>query len=573
MYNGVAGTTQEQSPPQSAGSKRFFSDLHPEATFLSRSDPGGEHDHRPNDDIGVWVDKREWEALLRHKDVATAENGSGITAAVTTGSRTDQKPHSTAVRPLLDVYFRKINPILPLLDEPEFRHQYEDGVVPAPLVHALCLVAAKDAEAERHLRLCQSPSALPPREFCSGLHACVMGALRAPVRYDKVTLIKILALASMHNEGADVEEEASMLLSQALHHAQTLGIHLGQHSSSPADLAMKRLFWSLYALDRLNSTMNGRPIIMSDIDIAIEPFAPGESGFPAFEAWLRITDVLNKIIAFYRPHVSTDVTGWEDRYPGLEEILDEVGGWQLEPSVHATIHLFYLSVAILSHRSRGIKQIPRSTHSNVRQRLCASEVVRLMESTHGRDLHALHFIPYAVSLALSVAYQHLRQSQFQHQQEDACQALRECSAILQALRRTWSSADTMAALAKKVLDELDRAPSLATFRVQRASQLGNDPSNMESRVQSPCMPAINGDRTGLKEALPNAVSGTADNTEHTPVPAAVVVNPQPLNVGINLFDGMDDIFGTYLDPNYPNVDDMSFVDELQPFDWNEVGQQ
>jgi len=370
-------------------------------------------------------------------------------------------------------------------------------------------------------------------------------------------------------------------LSQAMHHAQTLGIHLGQQSSTPSDtdLSMKRLFWCLYALDRANSSMNGRPIIMSDVDIAIEPFAPGESGFPAFEAWLRITDVLNNIIALYRPRVSTDVTGWEDHYPGLEEILDNAHAWDLPQSIHATLHLFYLSTAVLSHRSRGIKQISRGTHSSIRQRLCAGEIISLLESSYGQQLHGVPFVPYSVSLALSVAYQHLRQSQFQHQQEDAHQMVRQCTKILQSLRRTWSSADTMAALAKKVLDELDRAPSLLTFRITRVSQIAvskaNEAGGPHNEEYEPCMPTMNGARTALTDALPDSVTGGAQDDE----PAATMATPaqhmdQPITQdGLYLFDGMDDIFGTYLDPNYPTHEDYSFMDNLQTFAGSEAPQQ
>ncbi|KAK5137040.1 hypothetical protein LTR08_001049 [Meristemomyces frigidus] len=573
---GIAQDNVEQTGLQSAGGKRFFSDLNPETTFLSsisRNVAVGVGDQRRPDDIGVWVDKREWEALIQQRDTAaTGEPIPSQRAASRGEDRLGHRPNPDVLDPLIDIYFKKVHPILPLLEEAEVRRQYARDTIPQPLVHALCLVAAKDAEAEPHLRLGRSAATVAPRQFCTEIHAMIMDALRGPCRYDKVTLIRILALASMHSEGADAAEEASMLLSQAMHHAQTLGIHLGQPSPSGADLSMKRLFWCLYALDRANASMNGRPVIMGDVDIAVEPFAPGESGFPAFEVWLRITDLLNKITAFYRPRVRTDVTGWEDHFPGLEEILDETRGWDLPQSTHRTLHLYYLAVAILSHRSRGIKQIPRGTNSNVRQRLCAGEAIRLMDS-YSRDLHALPFVPYAISLALSVAYQSLRQSQFEHQQEDARQSVRQCTRILQSLRRTWSSADTMAALAKKVLSELDRAPSLASFRVPRVSGVDRTEYGNVVGSYSPCMPALNGERTSLVTPLPMTTEGAKTFAGPGPTTTtAEQAGPLPAQDGLDLFDGIDDIFTTYLDPNYPN-EDFSFMDGLQPFDWNEADQQ
>ncbi|KAK0886696.1 hypothetical protein LTR02_017907 [Friedmanniomyces endolithicus] len=589
---GVASIAlQQQSPAQPGGGKKFISDLIPASTLLNRAREDERGRLLPNDDIGIWIDKLEYDELVKRRDDAAGGEDRSMHGKATTrqnGTRPadidhpprDQRPHSAVLGPLIDVYFTKIHPILPLVDEVEFRAQQAEGEVPEPLVHALCLVAAKDTKAWIHLKIQASPSTLPPREFCSRLHASVTGALRAPCQYDKVTLIRILALASMHSEGPDGAEESSMLLSQAMHHAQTMAIHLGQSNGpSHVNLAMKRLFWSLWVLDRTNSVINGRPVVMSDADIAIEPFAPQESGFPAFEAWLRITELLNKIIAFYRPHYPLDVTGWEDQFLGLEEILDEVYGWDLAPSLHMTIHLYYLTVAVLSHRSRGIKQIPRATNSSIRQRLCASEIIRLMESDHaGCGLHALPFVPYAVSLTLSVAYQHLRQSQFLHQQEDACQEFRKCTKILQSLRRTWSSADTMAALARKVQDEIERAPSLASFRVTRAAQRQAGGIAREKEVDVPCAPALNGERTGLLEVLPTTPVGgmhVADGAggvsgephpAHSPPDAAQHVEQPAASLG--LFDGMDDVFGTYMDPNYPvNLDDLSFLDDLQPFDY------
>ncbi|GAB1725834.1 hypothetical protein NU195Hw_g2559t1 [Hortaea werneckii] len=611
-----------ETPNSTGGGKRFVSDLNPEAAFLNRtSSHDGETQRPPNDDIGIWVDRQEFEALLKHKNQSTG-GGGGASRQAYASSTQLERPHSAVLGPLIDIYFRRIHVFLPLLDEDEFRQQHAAGLVPEPLAHAVCLVAAKDAQAEPHLKLGNSSTALPPRDFCSRLHSSVMGALRAPCKYDKVTLIRILALVSMHNEGADVAEDASMLLSQAMHHAQTLGIHLGQQSTTPTgmDLAMKRLFWCLYALDRANSSMNGRPIIMSDVDIAIDPFHPGESGFPAFEAWLRITDLLNQIIDFYRPRVSVDLTGWEDHYPDLESIFDASQAWELSQSEQATLHLFYLCTAVLSHRSRGIKQISRGTHSSIRQRLCASEVLRLMESSYGLELNGLPFVPYSVSLALSVAYQHLRQSQFRHQQEDARAMVRQCTRILHALRRTWSSADAMATLAQKVLDELDRAPSLASFRVKRVpvsaaggggtktGGVGRSGGGAAAGVDEPCMPALNGDRTGLKDALfqqsaDPVVSGgggggggggesaapgisgstSGDKTNLPNDPSSSSSQAQDGGAtgsgggggggnggGVDLFNGMDDIFGTYLDPNYPNLEDFSFVDNMQPFDWSSM---
>lgn len=191
-----------ETPNSTGGGKRFVSDLNPEAAFLNRpSSHDGEAQRPPNDDIGIWVDRQEFEALLKHKNQSTS--GGGTSRHAYASSTQLERPHSAVLGPLIDIYFRRIHIFLPLLDEDEFRQQHAAGLVPEPLAHAVCLVAAKDAQAEPHLKLGQSSTALPPRDFCSRLHSSVMGALRAPCKYDKVTLIRILALVSMHNVSFD----------------------------------------------------------------------------------------------------------------------------------------------------------------------------------------------------------------------------------------------------------------------------------------------------------------------------------------------------------------------------------
>ena len=558
------GVTQQQTPPTSSrGSNKFVSDLCPQSTLLNRPVPGDSSRKQPNEDIGVWVDRQEWDELIKQRNDAAIVSNYGF--------RYNQRPHSAVLGPLIDIYFKKIQPILPLLDEDEFRRNHAGGIVPEPLVHAMCLVAAKDPEAEPHLKLSDSPTTIPPRQFCTILHGSVTGALRVPVRFERVTLIRILALASLHNEGSDGTEEASLWLTQAMHYAQTLGIHLGQQAASPAgnEMVMKRLFWSLWALDRVSAATNGRPIIMSDVDIAIEPFAPGESGYPAFEVWLKIGTMLNKIIAFYRPTSDVSSTGWEDAYPGLEGLIDEAGGWEQSASILATIHLFYLTVGILSHRARGIKERSIGLQaSNIRQRLFAIEIIRLMNAPKSPTLHPLPILPYAISLALSVSYQHLRQSQFEHQQADARQDFRTACRILQNLRRTWCSADVMATLAKKLLDKLDRAQDLASFRIRRSQMHDHTPEDDLIPPPSAC-----NHRTGAVQTLPNDTEqnlNAEDTNQQTDAIATVtsVTDQQPMPDGINLFDNMDDVFGTFMDPNYPlNLDDLSWVNEISPFDW------
>lgn len=262
--------TETVSPAAAAKQRVFISDMNPGTALLHHSRPAIPIENRQPSDVGIWVDRREWDAL-RQKNSTAHEHE-------TTAESENQRPHATAVAPLIDIYFRRVHPVMPVLEEEDFRRDHSSGSVPEALVHVICLVAAKDAEAAPHLKLAEGTAIVAPREFCSKVHASVIDALRWPKRFEKMTLIRILALASLHAEGQDGGEEATLCLTQAMHYTQTMGWHLGQQAglASDGDRATKRLFWCLWSLDRLNSCIYGRPLMMADIDIAIEPFAPGK---------------------------------------------------------------------------------------------------------------------------------------------------------------------------------------------------------------------------------------------------------------------------------------------------------
>ena len=545
--------------------QQFISDLHPEAGFLERNSSRPRHPGaKATANVGVWVDKQEWNELIRQRDAAT----SGVASD---GQGRMPKPTPSQIAGLVDVYFRKIHPMLPLIDELEFREAFSAGAVPEPYLYAICIVAAKDKEAEPLLYLPDSETPVAPRDFCSSLQSSVKSALAGTGRYDRLTLIRMNALISFHIEGPDGAEDASLFVTQAMHHCQTLGLHLGQQSSLPtrSTRPMKLLFWTIWTLDRFNAAINGRPIIMADHDIAIEPFERGESEFPAFDILLRIAHIMNDVIGFYRPGNPPAVTGWEDVFPGFEEIIDDMDGWTLSPALLATLHLAYLVTAILSHRSKGVKDVQSlTTPSYVRQSISAIQITRMMRPDRLATLHALPILPYAISLALSVSYQRLRQDQLRHLQEDARMDFEACCVILNDLRRTFSSSDAMATLAQKVTDELRRAPNLSPFRVHRPSKDQRMLAGFASACRDNGEPVVDGQHNTDVEPLPTTSRNLLRRDMAEPANetgAGALTQP---DVGQELFEGIDDIFGTYLDPNYPvNLEDLSFLDDLGNVDW------
>lgn len=603
--------------------QRFVGYLNPETVFLDQTERAPDRQTVSHGDrVGVWLDKRELDSVFRREGVISHDTSTGNGAANDAGpdvATRNRRAQESAVLEISDqdaliaIYFSGINPLFPILhDEESFSRGRTEGHVSSILILALCLVTAKDFRAEPYLRLRSDPTVvMKPRDFARRMYASITEALKSDVKIEKVTLIRILALTSLHSEGPDGAEESSLHLAQAIHHAQTIGLHIGRSDESRSDPAMGKLFWCLWGLDKLNAAINGRSVMISDYDLGVSRFATGKEGDAAFEVLLELLSMLNKVIDLYRPATSPAVTGWEDEYPAFEAIVDRYSGWKLSSSllgtlpvlsrvqaltvIKATLELLYLLIALLSHRSRSLKDKPLPTPSYIRQSLSALQITSHTTGDTRKHLHAVPFVPYAVSLALSVGYRRLRQSQLLHQQESAMRDFRACCETLRVMRRWWWSADVMAALACRVLDEVDKVAGPPNYRAclnNRGSAGDYDGDGSEAaqdflRTSSPDAQLRKeqslSTQTSLGHSLPTAINGARSRSYHAAFPATSSAEscgdtsnkrihmPDHTSGVLNAnFDGIDDIFGAYLDPNFPvNFDDFVFADHGAYGGWND----
>jgi hypothetical protein len=196
-----------------------------------------------------------------------------------------------------------------------------------------------------------------------------------------------------------------------------------------------------------------------------------------------------------------------------------------------------------------------------------------MDETSDQDLHPLPIASYAISLALSVAYKHMRQSQLVHQQQKAKLDFQSCFRILQSLRGKWWSADVTATLASKVLGELEKVSSLSEFRVHP------NPRGIPASIQPAIQPVSAAEDTrwdqptqrglgigqgiqnmdhSLHEArLPSHSAQSAEQTEQPQPPNSLGFYDSDQNGISASFEGIDDIFGAYMDPYFPvNFDEI-----------------
>jgi hypothetical protein len=313
---------------------RFIGDLNPEASLVAEHDPGS--GNRDRHSVGIWVgEPRRHTYDIRHDHDHRKTESADINSPDKNGliGSEERAPPSALMNTqdrdcLIDIYFGRLNPLLPIVDEATFRNSERKSQL---VIYAMCLVASRDNKARRYLRFLESSEPLAPRIFTSRVYACLRWGIQMERECDKINLIQILALLALYSEGPEGTVDASMHLSQAIHHGQTIGLHLGRSSGHGG--SQTRLFWSLWVLSNFNAALNGRPRQILDLDIGLKLEEAYEISAPGTRILLAISQLLTRIIGLYQPTAALDIMGIEEDYESFENILDRCGAWDLDPNV------------------------------------------------------------------------------------------------------------------------------------------------------------------------------------------------------------------------------------------------
>ncbi|KIX03488.1 uncharacterized protein Z518_07041 [Rhinocladiella mackenziei CBS 650.93] len=179
---------------------------------------------------------------------------------------------------LLDIYFSRIHPLLPVMDRAEFLSRYYSSDDPPPLILQLAVFLA----ASRYTLI--SPLSTPSgdtsiRERCDLLHTKLQALCDIDLIKDRLPAIQANLLASLHWEGREGINSASDCLSLAIRLAHELGLHRRRPPNarsrgsqlSGEETLLKKVWWCLYALDRFNAAQEGTPLLINEIDCDVEP--------------------------------------------------------------------------------------------------------------------------------------------------------------------------------------------------------------------------------------------------------------------------------------------------------------
>ncbi|ROW03874.1 hypothetical protein VPNG_07301 [Cytospora leucostoma] len=559
---------------------RFVGDLSPESMFIEATSKSVRNAslYRSPSDIGTWLPQSARQLdnesnilpgsrrTFQHGDPSIARIGDGPASLHTfTGNLSspngaesatptaDYELRDLAVSPpdydylqLEQLYLERIHPMLPILNLADIHESRRPKTAKHAIFRqAIALAAAVETSASKHLRLDLNGPLLSFQEFNHLVSKAIFSSLDANAILDRVDHIRVLAIMSFFYQPTRASERdlPSLIFSQAVHYAQSLGIHLQGYSGIEKGARSKDaegLFCALWALDRINAAFHGRPCLFHDRDTDRDLdkcIAAQEQ--PAFRLFLSVAMMLDRVIWIYCPrnkgHDTVDM-------PVFESMIMDAGAEKLPPQLHATLEIFYHAVSVLSCRQPSsvfAPSAPAQAHLphpslNARRSLSADRIVDLVSSSLASpdstdSVSMLPFTPYAVALSLSVAYRKMRYSKVPMYRMRGKTRFKEIVAMLKTLGEVYTCARVNAGLGEAILREMDKiAKELASSSGVGAAAAGALPSPREARPDSRRRAPV-GPSSGSRKNVFRSRQ-YQDATDTTPIPSPANTGESPLSV-------------------------------------------
>jgi hypothetical protein len=296
---------------------RFIGDLNPEASFLRRHPQDSATGSPTLHAIGVWQDRKSQERTRPEQNVSASdvdieapEGGSirrsGLVSLQALSPYLRKEclsvmPPEYEYEMISKIFYSRFDTLFPILHGQNILDL--DEMERTAIKQCICLTAAPDPSLMEHLRLPHTATVLSPLEFRTYLAAAVKQSLDMGFIRDKIVLLQVYTLMAFSASEANGSEISSSYCAQAVFYSQTLGLHLGWPEAAKAKRS-RCLYWCVRVLDRLNAATNGRPILMHDRDV--DKYVNESIGeqVPPFRLLIRISGILDAVIAQYRPHPS-----------------------------------------------------------------------------------------------------------------------------------------------------------------------------------------------------------------------------------------------------------------------------
>ncbi|KAK4185625.1 hypothetical protein QBC35DRAFT_438985 [Podospora australis] len=397
-------------------------------------------------------------------------------------------PSQSEWQAMRDVYLRKIHPIFPIFERSTILELPKETNIRELVQAAVCLAASTDPDVHGHLKLGfpeQGAKVLVRRPVDYRTYSSAVADfinLRIKSReLPPIYNLQVMALTCLYWQPDKIHERSAplTLFASLVSMVHSHGIHLEllgkghpvDRTSTPG--AGRQLFKCLYALDRLLAAFSGRPVFFHNEDLLDRP-KPDPEDPPSFRLFMSLILLLDEVIEMYRPRPKVTYID----IPVYEHMALDVGA-QGEPEVIlTTLEVLYHAIGILSVRmsrqrfatSPEHDTQPRDNYqhlppSSVNARRSHS-ADRILDVITGYKLSPMPFVPYALSLSLSVAYRKWRFSQLPMFRTRGKADFEKVHAAMQELCGVWGSARLSTELGNAVVKHLERGEALLRERAK-----------------------------------------------------------------------------------------------------------
>ncbi|KAK4224103.1 hypothetical protein QBC38DRAFT_27285 [Podospora fimiseda] len=376
---------------------------------------------------------------------------------------------------LRDIYLQKLQPIFPAFEESTLLDLPKETLVRELIQASVCLAVSTDPDAQGYLNLGdpQHRRAVDHKEYSRVMANLINTRIRSPdlpVLYS----LQILAVTCLYWQPDNIQERSgpSTLFSRLVSVVHIHGIHLAGHKTGPgpSDNNGRQIFKCLYALDRLLSAFSGRPVMFHNDDIERPTWDNDDR--PSFRLFMSLILLLDEVIEMYRPRPKLCYID----IPVYESMALDVGAQDEPEGILTTLEVFYHAIGVLSVRmgrdrfvaapeqpgssDQSYRHLPPS-HVNARRSHSSD---RILDVTSEYKLSPMPFIPYALSLSLSVAYRKWRFSKLPVFKTRGKADFQKVLAVLRDYSKTWGNAYLSVKLGDAVVKNLERGEAFLRWR-------------------------------------------------------------------------------------------------------------
>ncbi|KAF8866447.1 hypothetical protein BDZ45DRAFT_578322 [Acephala macrosclerotiorum] len=329
---------------------RFIGDLSPEGIFLSATSPGATR----GGSVGVWLTTNSNKTTSQTTNLQSPSNlfyGTGpliqqVLVPILEQECLSALPPPPRLSALTEIYFDKVYPILPVVDEADYRDLPPTDPHRVLLQQGICLAASKNFAARQHLVLDESASPLNCREFGEKLSGAMRMSIEMGLVTIKIVIIRALMLMHQFTDNPIGEDFTSQFCTRAVHHAQSIGMHLKEDQ----DRSSSTLFCCVWAIDKLNAALYGRAVQMHERDLSVDLPSYFDAQEPSFRLFLHVIALLEKVIDIYRPASSENpVLTWD--FPSFEDVALRCGVSQISTSALGEFSSPHLSMDYQNYTS------------------------------------------------------------------------------------------------------------------------------------------------------------------------------------------------------------------------------